>query len=147
MLPLLKGIHPGLFLSKELTERGLPSGQFALSLGAYPQTLSAIIRGRRAMNVGLALKIEKALGLEEGLLMVLQTWYDIEQEKKKQTGSATPNLSLLRPALFWDTDINRIDWIAQKEAVIKRVMERGLESEKAEIQRFYQLHTPQSSKP
>ena len=36
------------------------------------------------MNTPLALKIENALGLEEGYFMILQVFYDIEEEKKRQ---------------------------------------------------------------
>ncbi|SEH76795.1 hypothetical protein SAMN02927937_01311 [Paenimyroides aquimaris] len=50
---------------------------------------------------------------------------------------ATPNLALIRKALFWDTDINKIDWDKQYKAVIQRVFERGNEEEKLEIKRFY----------
>ncbi|MBO9641094.1 MAG: hypothetical protein J7576_23190, partial [Siphonobacter aquaeclarae] len=49
----------------------------------------------------------------------------------------TPNLSLLRKTLFWDTEIEKIDWQQQSTAVIRRVFERGSEAEKAEILRFY----------
>jgi len=49
----------------------------------------------------------------------------------------TPNLALIRKALFWDTDINKIDWNKQYKAVIQRVFERGNEEEKLEIKRFY----------
>jgi hypothetical protein len=39
--------------------------------------------------------------------------------------------------LFWDTNFDKIDWIAKKTAVIKRVFERGNEEEIQEIIRFY----------
>jgi hypothetical protein len=39
--------------------------------------------------------------------------------------------------LFWDTDINKIDWERQKKAVIERVWERGTEEEQNEIIRYY----------
>lgn len=64
MIETLKGLHPGLFLQRELGIRKLKSGQFAESIGEHPQTLSAIIRGRRSMNTPLSLRIEQALGLE-----------------------------------------------------------------------------------
>lgn len=83
-LQLLKGIHPGFVLEQELEKRHLRKGVFALSLQEYPQTLTAITKGKRGMNTSLALKIEEALGLEEGYFMILQVYYDIEQEKKKQ---------------------------------------------------------------
>lgn len=47
------------------------------------------------------------------------------------------NLSLIRKILFWDTDINKIDWEAQRRAVIERILERGNDQEKEEIKRFY----------
>jgi len=53
----------------------------------------------------------------------------------------TPDLSLLRPVLFWDTKMGKIDWHKQRKAVIKRVFERGNEIEKNEIIRFYGLAT------
>ena len=135
-LQLLKGIHPGFVLERELEKRHLRKGVFALSLQEYPQTLTAITKGKRGMNTSLALKIEEALGLEEGYFMILQVYYDIEQEKKKLNKLRT-DLPQLRPVLFWDTKINTIDWEKQKKAIIKRVFERGNEMEKKEIIRFY----------
>ncbi|OYX86525.1 MAG: plasmid maintenance system antidote protein [Flavobacteriales bacterium 32-34-25] len=139
-LQLLKGIHPGFVLERELEKRHLRKGVFALSLQEYPQTLTAITKGKRGMNTSLALKIEEALGLEEGYFMILQVYYDIEQEKKKQNKLRT-DLPQLRPVLFWDTKINTIDWEKQKKAIIKRVFERGNEIEKNEIIRFYGAQT------
>ncbi|KAF0132196.1 MAG: plasmid maintenance system antidote protein [Bacteroidetes bacterium] len=92
------------------------------------------------MNTALALKIEKLLNMEEGLLMVLQVYYDIDQEKKKNAVNS-PDLSKLRPVLFWDTDIASIQWEKQKNAVIRRVYERGNEIEKNEICLFYGLNS------
>ena len=68
--------------------------------------------------------------------MMLQVYFDIEVEKKKQIQN-TPNLKLIRPVLFWDTKFENINWIKQKKAVIKRVFERGNEDEKNEIKRYY----------
>ena len=134
-ISILKGIHPGLFLERELKKRHLAKGKFAISLNEYPQTLVAITKGKRSMNVNLALKIENALNLEEGFLMILQVFHDIKKEKRKS--AQHPNLSEFRPALFWETKIEMIDWNEQKRAVIERVFERGNDSEKKEIVLFY----------
>ena len=88
------------------------------------------------MNTALALKIETELGLEEGYLMILQLYHDIEEEKRRQN-TECPDLTKLRPVLFWDTKMEKINWKKQKNAVIKRVFERGNEREKKEIKRFY----------
>lgn len=135
-LNILKGLHPGLVIERELKKRKLRKNSFALKLQEYPQTLTAITKGRRGITTSLALKIEKTLGFDEGFLMMLQVYFDIEVEKKKQIQNK-PNLKLIRPVLFWDTKFENIDWIKQKKAVIKRVFERGNEDERNEIKRYY----------
>jgi plasmid maintenance system antidote protein VapI len=135
-LSIIKGIHPGLILERELKHRHLLKGPFALSLQEYPQTLVSITKGKRRMNTNLALKIEKALGIDEGYFMTLQVFFDIKELKKKQY-KLHPDISKLRRVLFWDTKMESIDWEMQKNAVIKRVFERGNEIEKKEIIRFY----------
>ncbi|MDP3446412.1 MAG: helix-turn-helix domain-containing protein [Ignavibacteria bacterium] len=139
-----KGIHPGIVLEREFKKRSLSQRPFAIAIEEHPQTLNAITKGKRSLNTALALKIEEKLGMEEGTLAVLQTFYDIREAKKTQS-SRTPNLSVLRKSLFWDTDINNIDWQKQYKAVIRRVFERGNEKEKSEITRFYGLQKVKSA--
>lgn len=134
-ISIIKGIHPGLILERELKKRDLRKGRFALSVNEFPQTIGAIIKGKRRMNAALSLKIEQVLGFEEGFFMVLQAYYDIKEEKLSHR--STPDLTKLRKVLFWDTDMGKIDWQSYRKSVIKRVFERGNEEEKAEITRFY----------
>ncbi len=131
-----KGIHPGIILERELKKRNLQKRSFALSIGEHPQTLYTITKGKRKLNTALALKIEENLSLEEGTLVLLQTYFDIKEEKFKKMFS-TPNLSLIRKSLFWDTDITKIDWDKHYKAVIRRIFERGNEIEKQELVNFY----------
>jgi hypothetical protein len=63
----------------------------------------------------------------------LQSYYDIEREKKLQI---LPNLSILRKSLFWDTNIHQIDWNKQYKAVINRILNEEMKKKK-EIERFY----------
>jgi len=134
-LDIIKGVHPGKFLERELLKQKINKRQFAMAIGEHPQTLGAIIKGNRRMNVELSLKIEEKLQLEEGFLMTLQVFYDVKQAKKKN--SLKPNISKLRKGLFWDTTFDKIDWEQMKVAVVKRVFSRGTEEEKEEIVRFY----------
>lgn len=133
----LKGIHPGIVLKRELKKRNLSKAPFALSIHEYPHVLDDITKGKRNMNTPLAMRIEEALGIEEGFFMTLQVFYEIKEEKRKQHLASTPDLRKFRPALFWDTTMDKIDWVKQKRAVIERVWERGTLSEKKEILRFY----------
>lgn len=134
-IEIIKGIHPGVILNRELKKRSLAKGRFALSINEFPQTLGAIILGKRRMNPALSLKIEQALGFEEGYFMVLQAYHDIKKEKEKRATS--PDISKFRKALFWETAIESIEWEKYKEAIIQRVFERGNSEEQQETLRFY----------
>lgn len=137
-LTILRGLHPGFFLDRELSKRGMKKGSFALSIGEYPQTLGAIMLGKRKMNPSLALKIELALGWEEGFLMCLQALYEMRTIAQKKP-TERPDLSKIRSVLFWDTDLEKINWQKSKASVLKRVRERGNEREKNELHRFYNI--------
>ncbi|MFV0269372.1 MAG: DUF6922 domain-containing protein [Draconibacterium sp.] len=67
----------------------------------------------------------------------MQAYYDIEQQRKIQARNKLPDLKLLRPVLFWDTDINSINWEKSKASVIRRTFERGNDQEILEIIHFY----------
>ena len=136
-LEILKGIHPGILIDKELKKRKITGGRFAIAVNEYPQTLSAIINGRRSISLPLSLKIEKELGYDEGFLMTLQLYHDIKILKQKESAGHKPDLSKFRKVIFWDTDIQKIDWTKNKRAVIERVFERGNEIEQEEVLRFY----------
>lgn len=130
-----KGIHPGIVLERELNKQSIKQRPFALLLDEHPQTFNAILKGKRSLPTDLALKIEKELNYPEGELVILQAYYDIEKEKNKNRN--TPNTSIIRKTLFWDTDFEKIDWDRHSKAIIHRVFDRGNEEEKNEIIRFY----------
>ena len=136
-ITLLKGIHPGIVLERELKKRKLPKRRIALTIGEYPQLLGDITKGKRRINPALSIRLGDALGIDESFFAVLQAYYDIEQQKRKQALSDRPNLKLLRPVLFWDTDITSINWEKSKTSVIRRAFERGNDQEIMEIIRFY----------
>lgn len=136
-IELIKGIHPGIILERELKKRKLPKRRLAILIGEYPQLLGDITKGKRRINPSLSIRLGNTLGVDESLFSLLQTYFDIEQEKKKQALQNKPDLSKLRTVLFWDTDINSINWKKNKTSIIKRVFERGNEQELEEIIRFY----------
>jgi plasmid maintenance system antidote protein VapI len=135
ILKTIKGIHPGFFLDRELKKRKIPKGKLAIKIGEYPQTLVAITKGKRRLNTPLAMKLEKELGFEMGFFTLLQAYHDIDEERKHT--DPKPDIKKIRKIVFWDTDIDTIDWIKMKKSVIRRVIERGNETERAEIIRFY----------
>ena len=136
-IAIIKGIHPGIILDRELKKRKFPKRRFALSINESPQLLGDITKGKRKINPSLSIRIGKALGLDESFFSVLQTYYDIKQEKEKQSKLVHPDLKKFRPVVFWDTDIKTIDWEKNKPSVIRRIFERGNEKEISEIIHFY----------
>lgn len=138
-LERFKGIHPGLILERELNKRAIKPSPFALSVDTHRQIFNAILKGKRGIPIPLSLKVDQALGLEEGTFALLQTFYDIEKAKENELSKIHPDWNIIRKILFWDTDIHKIDWQKQYKAVIQRVFERGNDEEKKEIERFYGL--------
>ena len=134
-LDILKGVHPGKFIERELLKSKISKRQFALSINEHPQTLGAIIKGTRNMNVDLSLKIEEKLELEEGFLMTLQVFHDIK--KAKRDVNYKPDLSKFRKGIFWDTTYEKIDWKLMKRSIIQRVFSYGNKAEQEEITDFY----------
>lgn len=131
----IKGIPPRVILEREISKQGFNQRSLAETVGEHYQTLNAILKGKRKIPVALALKIEKVLGMEEGTLSVLQTYFEIEKAKKENI--VTPNLDIISRGLFWDTDFNKIDWQKHSEFIIWRTFERGSKQEQEEIIRFY----------
>ena len=134
-IEILKGLHPGFILERKIREQKIRKGKLAIDCREYPQTLTAITKGKRDMNTALSLKLEKALGLEEGYFMMLQIFHDIKLEKEKHSGK--PNLNRIRKILFWDTKMENINWNDHYKYIIRRVFEKGNDQEKNEIIRFY----------
>ncbi len=139
MLPKLnkiKGVHPGAILKRELKIQGLKSAQLARSIDEHKQTINAILNKRRNINPKLSIKLSKQFNVDDDYFMLLQASYDVrataESEKKN-----IPNISNIRKVLFWDINIDKIDWDKNKRAIIKRVLERGNETEIYEIISFY----------
>lgn len=134
-LEIVKGVHPGKMIERELLKKNISKRQFALSIDEHPQTLGTIIKGKRNMNTALSLKIEEKLDFEEGFLMTLQVFYDIKQSKKDP--NYKPDLSKFRKGVFWDTTFEKIDWRLMKKSIIQRVFSYGNEIEQEEIKCFY----------
>ena len=136
----VKGMHPGALIKHELNRKKISQRKFAASIDEHWQILNAVINEKRGISLGTALKVEKVFGYDEGFLMILQVYYDIEKRKQKQIRSTLKGVPAIRRIIFWDTDFDSIDWAASKESVISRVLERGTEEEIAEIARYYGMN-------
>ena len=136
-LDTYKGIHPGRIIDRKLKSLNLSQRSFARNIGEHSQSINAVITGRRPLTTELSIKIERALGYEEGFLLVLQAYFNVVEYKRKEASASVTGFPNIRKILFWDTDFDKIDWGRYRKAVIQRVLERGNEAEKEEIIRFY----------
>ncbi|MFA9389568.1 MAG: HigA family addiction module antitoxin [Prolixibacteraceae bacterium] len=140
MLPELKkikGIHPGYILKRELKSLGLKGSHLASSIGEHKQTISAILNRKRKITPILSIKLSKTFNVDQDYFMLLQASYEVNAIAKGSANKIHPNLDKFRHILFWDTDINTIDWDKQKRAIIKRILERGNDDEIIELISFY----------
>lgn len=138
---IIKGIHPGKIIVRELRKKNLTQRSLAEDMGILYQTINAIILGRRNLTTEQALKIDNALGYEEGFLAILQTHYNLKQYKEKELANQYTKAPRIQKSLFWDVDFDKINRAKYKKAVVQRVLERGSLEEINEIKRFYNLST------
>ena len=139
MLPTLnkiKGIHPGTLLRWELNNQNFKGSELADAIGEHKQTISAILNKRRDINPSLSIKLSKVFKTEIDYFMLLQSSYDVKIIAESEIKS-TPNINKIRRILFWDTNFDKIDWNKNKKAIIKRILERGNNTEINEIISFY----------
>ncbi len=137
MIKAYKGIAPGKVLSNELKRQGMSQRKLALETGEHYQTISAIIAGRRRIPLALCVKLDSILHFDEGFFAVIQTYYEVGKIKEDEM-HAYGEIPSIRPVVFWDTDIDKLDWKSNKQFIIKRVSERGNESEISAVRRYYE---------
>lgn len=138
-IDILKGIHPGKLMERDMKRMGLNQRILAEKTNIPYQTINAILAGKRNLTTIQALNVERVLGYEEGLLLILQAYHEIQAVKEAEFTKQYPNNPNIRRILFWDVDFDRINWGKYKNTVIKRVLERGNTKEVEEIKQFYKL--------
>ena len=69
--------HPGEFIREEiLKELGLSVSKAAEVLGVRRATLSDLLNGKAALSAEMALRVEKAFGVDMETLLRMQAWHD-----------------------------------------------------------------------
>jgi addiction module HigA family antidote len=80
----MKPPHPGSFIREEILEElGLSIARAAEVLGVRRATLSDLVNGNAALSPEMALRIEKAFGVDMETLLRMQTWYDIDAMRRR----------------------------------------------------------------
>jgi antitoxin HigA-1 len=77
--------HPGEFIRDEiLTELQLSVGEAADVLGVRRATLSDLINGNAALSPEMALRVEKAFGVDMEMLLRMQAWHDANAMRRRE---------------------------------------------------------------
>lgn len=139
----IKGIHPGVILNRVLKEKKINKSPFALSINEYPQTLVALINGKRGITASLSLRLGEAMGIDESYFLLLQAAYEIEREKKKIGKPTFPDISrfsdLNHVVGIVNTDQLKINYLEEnKKDIITRVFNSTDEREINNIIRYYE---------
>jgi len=76
--------HPGEFVRKEIVEPlGLSVSSAADVLGVRRATLSDLINEKAALSPEMALRLEKAFGVDMETMLRMQAWYDAAQMRAR----------------------------------------------------------------
>ena len=73
----MKPPHPGIFIREEiLAPLDLSIARAAEVLGVRRATLSDLVNAKSAVSPEMAMRIEKAFGVNMDMLLKMQTWFD-----------------------------------------------------------------------
>lgn len=80
----MKPSHPGEFIREEvLDELGLNVSQAAEVLGVRRATLSELVNSNAGLSPEMALRIEKAFGIDMDMLLRMQAWHDAHTMRER----------------------------------------------------------------
>lgn len=129
----------GAVLGHVLKHEHLTQHELANRTGILPQRINDYIVGRRRISADASLKIERALSIGiEGFFYTLQSNHDIYKALQDSSVNRNmPDLKKIKKVIFWDTEIERMDWDKNKRSIIQRVFEYGDDESIDEIIRFY----------
>jgi len=99
-----RAVHPGEILKAELEERGITQTALANQIGMRVSHLNELIRGKRAMTIAIADKLQEALGIESITWMNLQTQYnyDVKAIDARESKSVDLKVSIEDASLLAD---------------------------------------------
>ena len=81
---MLNPLHPGQFLRTEIIEaHGLSVTDAAKALGVSRPTLSSLLNSKADLSGDMAVRFDKAFGVEMETLMRMQNSYDIAQARQR----------------------------------------------------------------
>ena len=91
-MPKLNPPHPGLSVLDSLEAVGWTVAEFADHLGISEDEISGLLKGRRGISPAMAVALGRIGWSNADFWMRLQTYYDLTQERRKQSSDPIFNL-------------------------------------------------------
>ncbi len=79
---IMKPIHPGRILKREIDARGLSANKLALALRVPSGRITQIVNGKRGIPAETALRLSRYFGNSARFWMNLQTRYDVAKAER-----------------------------------------------------------------
>ena len=155
-----KEIPLGLIVKKDLRMRHLSQKSLAHAIGMSYRKLNRVLNGHSLFSKDQAASIDNFFAYEESFTYRLQIYtkknirskreapikknltdqknpYITNLADKKDLIYSDPKIPLIRPCVFWDTDMQSLDWIRHRKFIEQRISLHGNEEEKAAIAKYY----------
>lgn len=124
----INNIPSGAILQRILKKEKMSQRELAHNSGMPAQRINDLIAGRRRFTPQTSMQIEAQLPLTtKGYFYIIQCNHDIflaQQEAEQQ-----PLTNGFSKALFWDTDINKLNIRTHKNFIVQRAFEYGTPEE------------------
>ena len=100
-MPIKNPPHPGDFIRTEIVEAyGLTVTAAAQALRVSRPALSSLLNAKANLSGEMALRLEKAFGVQMETLMRMQSAYDIAQTRKRADKINIPRVEMAESAAF-----------------------------------------------
>jgi len=134
----MPAVPAGAILKRILQKEHLSQREVARKSTIYPQRINDLITGKRKFTPEISFRLENALGIPTlGYFYRIQANHAIYSYQDEQERKHTPDLSKIDKILFWDSQMEKINWIKGAYHIIKRTFEYGNKTEIEEIIKFY----------
>ena len=90
-------VHPGEILLEEfLKPLGVTQYRISKEISVSPRRINEIVHGLRGISADTALRLSKYFGNSAQFWMNLQSWYDLELQKRKSADKIEKEVSPLK---------------------------------------------------
>lgn len=111
--------------------------ELARVIGISYGRLNRAINGRQLFKADEGDKIDSFFKYERGFVVSVQISNKSVDSSDKMPVAGNVDKPVIRTCVFWDTALNKLDWIKHRKFITERVSIYGNEDEKQALQEYY----------